>query len=180
MFAVCGWALGLFLIALGAFAAVWSNLIIAEIAIKYRLKNYSDIARKVGGQCLSDTLSILIIIYLFGACITYQIILTSLAGYVCVSFGMAQDFANSMHFRTMLGVPLTLLIFIPVSLLRDISSFQIAGVATIVALFYTMIVMVAEMPFYYEENKDSSEILLAKLDLNIFTCCSMTFFAFTC
>mmetsp|Transcript_63214 Transcript_63214/g.87308 ORF Transcript_63214/g.87308 Transcript_63214/m.87308 type:complete len:158 (+) Transcript_63214:382-855(+) len=123
MFAVCGWALGFFLIALGAFGATWSNLLIAKMAVAHRQKNYSDIAGLVGGKCLKNTLSLMIIVYLFGAIVSYQIILSSLIGYVCVSFGMSQDFSDSILFRTALGAPFAILIFIPMSLLRDMSSF---------------------------------------------------------
>jgi len=42
--------------------------------------------------------------------------------------------------------------------------------------------MVAEMPSYYKENanKDNTDTVVAYLDLNIFTCASMTIFAYTC
>lgn len=180
MFAVCGWAIGCFLIGLGAFGAMWSNLLIAKMAVEHRQKNYSDIAELVGGKCLKNTLSGMIIFYLFGTVISYIIIFSSLIGYVCVSFGMDADFADSILFRTCLNVPFAVFIFIPISLLRDMSSFQYAGVVTILALFYTLIVMIAEMPSYYKENVNSSEQLVAYLDLNIFTCASMTIFAYTC
>lgn len=120
---MCGWALGFALIAVSAFGATLSNLIIAKIAIKHKLKNYSDIARTVGGKRLGDTLSVLIIVYLLGAVISYQIILSSLISYVCVTFGMSQDFGDSIGFRAILGAPLAIFIFIPMSLLRDMSSF---------------------------------------------------------
>jgi amino acid permease len=40
MFVLVGWGMGYVLLIVGAFASVWSNLIIAYLSEKYRLPNY--------------------------------------------------------------------------------------------------------------------------------------------
>ena len=44
---------------------------IAESAIKARVKNYSQLANKVGGKGLELFLQINILIYMWGSCISY-------------------------------------------------------------------------------------------------------------
>lgn len=52
-------------------AAAWSLFMIAESAIKARVKNYSQLANKVGGKGLELFLQINILIYMWGSCISY-------------------------------------------------------------------------------------------------------------
>lgn len=52
-------------------AAGWSLFMIAESAIKARVKNYSQLANKVGGRGLELFLQINILIYMWGSCISY-------------------------------------------------------------------------------------------------------------
>jgi amino acid permease len=85
---LCGWVLGLSFIFVGAIAAVWSNTILAELAVDNKLANLSQLAIKAGGTKLEKSLSWMILVYMFGSCISYQIIITSLFKYVCSKFGM--------------------------------------------------------------------------------------------
>ena len=65
---------------------------------------------------------------------------------------------------------------------RDMSSLAFAGVFSVAALTYTLFVLVIETPFYYKEWKDKPliEARAFILDWNIFTSCSLIFFAYTC
>lgn len=54
---------------------------IAESAIKSKAKNYSKLANFVGGIKLERFLQINILIYLWGSCISYQIISKSLISF---------------------------------------------------------------------------------------------------
>jgi len=62
------------------------------------------------------------------------------------------------------------------------SSLAFAGVLSVLALFYTLLVMVIETPFYYKENIDKPETVVHAFifDMNIFTSFSLVFFAYTC
>ena len=93
---------------------------------------------------------------------------------------MDKDFVESLAFIAIVNVPFAAVILTPLSAQRDMSSLRYAGVASVAALTYTMIVLVVEMPFYYKHNKDSATINMFKLDLNILNALSITFFAFTC
>lgn len=85
-----------------------------------------------------------------------------------------------MLFSSYIAVPSAVIVLLPLSLKRDMSAFRYVSLASIGALFYTGIVLIAELPAYYKEFKPKSEVVAAYWDLNIFTGASMTFFAYTC
>ena len=70
-FMLSGWLAGLIMIAIGTIAGIWSNLLIAKMAIKYKLGNLDKIAFESGGNCFRKFLQILMIMYAFGALIGY-------------------------------------------------------------------------------------------------------------
>ena len=125
----------------------------------------------------------MILIYMFGSCILYQIVITSLFKYVWSSV-KKEPVDESMLFSSYIAVPTAIIVLLPLSLKRDMSAFRYVSLASIGALFYTGIVLIAELPAYYKEFKpkssNDSEIVAAYWDLNIFTGASMTFFAYTC
>lgn len=62
------------------------------------------------------------------------------------------------------------------------SSLASVGVLSVAALCYTLIVLIAETPFYYKEYIDKPEIQMRAFifDANILTSFSLIFFAYTC
>ena len=62
------------------------------------------------------------------------------------------------------------------------SSLAFVGVFSVAALTYTLFVLLIETPFYYNQwhNKPLIETRAFVLDWNIFTSCSLVFFAYTC
>jgi len=51
---------------------------IAKLATDHNLKNYDEIAFKAGGNCFRKFLQIIMLIYVFGTCIGYQIFMGQL------------------------------------------------------------------------------------------------------
>jgi len=107
-------------------------------------------------------------------------------GYVSEMLGADAKFVDTIGFRALVGGPATLLCFFPLSLLRDMSAFAVGGLLSLVALFYTALVMVIETPFYYKQNIDNKgpyknvKIYAAYMDWNFFSSAAITFFAYTC
>ena len=93
--ALCGYAMGLFFMALGATAAIWSNRILGSMACQEKLPNFSKLAERAGGKRLAKLLQGMILVYMAGACISFQIIITSLFKYVCHTFGMSDDLTDT-------------------------------------------------------------------------------------
>lgn len=59
---------------------------LASLAVEHNLPNYSKIAIKAGGSTLEAVLSANVLGFMFGSCISYQIIITSLLKYVLKQF----------------------------------------------------------------------------------------------
>ena len=78
------------------------------------------------------------------------------------------------------AIPTAILILFPMSLLKDMSAFRHVSLASIGALMYTGVVLIIELPSYYDQFSVGALNEPAYWDLNIFKGCSMTFFAYTC
>jgi amino acid permease len=72
--ALNGWVLGTFFILVGAIAATWSCMILADCGIKSGNTSFHKLAYFCGGRKLQLILQINILVYMFGSCISYQII----------------------------------------------------------------------------------------------------------
>jgi amino acid permease len=71
MFVLSGWLTGYILLMASAFAGMWSNLILAQLAIRHKKSNYNEIVLLAGGPKLQRALQGMLIVYLFGACCGY-------------------------------------------------------------------------------------------------------------
>ncbi len=82
----------------------------------------------------------------------------------------------------MINIPIAIVILFPMSLIRDMSGFRYVSIASIVALIYMGIVLLIELPeyFQYYHNVEGKQIEWAHFDLNLFGGAAITFFAYTC
>ena len=60
------------------------------------------------------------------------------------------------------------------------SGFRHLSVVSILAVFYTGVVLLVELPEYIKANYETAHIVPAWFDWNFFTGASITFFAYTC
>ena len=72
---------------------------LASIAVKHKLPNYSKIAIKAGGPKLEALLTANILLFMFGSCISYQIIITSLIQFVLKRLNDDHDFDKFVDSR---------------------------------------------------------------------------------
>ena len=68
---LCGWGMGTIFMLLGATAAEISLRMLAHLAVKHNMPNYSKIAIAAGGNGLNILLSVMILLFMFGSCISY-------------------------------------------------------------------------------------------------------------
>lgn len=182
VFKLCGYIEGILLMILGATAALVSLRMLAGLAVDHQLPNYSKIAIAAGGHKLNMVLSAMIMLFMFGSCISYQIIITSLFKYILQTLSSDLDFINfcdTWKFRAVFGGPVALLILFPLSIKKDMSAFRYVSIASIAGLLYTAVVLAIELKEYNKVNK-SLPYAAFYWDLNFFTGCSMNFFAFQC
>jgi amino acid permease len=69
-----GWVLGTLLIVIGAVSGYYSMYMILVRSIETNCKNFSELAMMAGGKPLTILLQISILSFMFGACVSYQII----------------------------------------------------------------------------------------------------------
>jgi len=180
-----GMALGLGFITLGAIAALWSLNMIIDTSIKHDIKNFTDLAQRSGGKKFRVFLEVILLIYLFGACVSFQIIIASLIRFECVQFGVDKDFADNWQFRALVNGPIAVLFLFPLNSIKDMSGFRYVSMISMASLVYMGLVLIVEMPFYAQyyltPNKPyTREIEWAIFDWNFFTSAATTFFSYTC
>lgn len=180
-----GMALGLGLIVLGAISALWSLNMIIDTSVQHNIKNFTDLAERSGGKHLRRLLEVILLIYLFGACVSFQIIIASLIRFECVQFGVDPDFGNSWQFRAMVNGPIALLFLFPLNSIKDMSGFRYVSMVSMASLLYMGLVLVIEMPMYAAyyldpNNPKPRKIVWFIFDINFFTSAATTFFAYTC
>lgn len=103
-----------------------------------------------------------------------------MCAYASLQLGFPAD-VDSVQFRALVSVPLNVCVILPLTLKRDLSSLAFVSMLTVVALTYTAVVLLVEMPQYHHEYYSSEAAIAAvTLDANLFQACSVTFFAYSC
>ena len=158
MMVLVGWATGYILFAIATVAGIWSNLLLCGLALEHKVKNYDEICKIAGGACLQRALGVIIFIYLTGTCVSYQIVISTLAAYICTSLGVSDDFTGSMEFRALVNLPIAYILFFPLCIMRDMSAFRYCGLISLLALFYLGMVLTIELPFYRREYAEIATV----------------------
>ena len=126
-------------------------------ARKSKEKDYSRIVKESLGKVPATILDSIMVIYIFGVLISYQVVIYSLIGrvfYELFQSNKYKDFekkkkkiwnTNSYKFPVMFGVSLILL---PLCLLKDLSKMRFTSMIGIMALSYAILVIIIESPFF--------------------------------
>ena len=150
------------IIILCGFANRWSLLILIDASIKYKIKSYETIVKKLFGKYFSIFLSIMMCLNQFVVIILYQVILYKLLGGVLNEIGglgykSVEEFAeksfwNNFWVRLSVCYGITVFVLFPLCQLKNISKMRYASTFGIISLFFLMIIVVAECPFFIKKN----------------------------
>ena len=160
----------LFLI-LGGCVAYWCLVMMIKAGKSVKEKNYSKVVKTILGNKVGVFMDINIALYLFGALISFQVIIYQVIGAVVYDilnmmgnidkneYENINEYLENywkqkyyLKFPIMLGVGA--LVF-PLCLLKDISKMRLASLFGVMALVYSIIVVVIESFFYlFNENWD--------------------------
>lgn len=188
---------------IGSAAAYWSLTIMIEASRKKGLTEYSKLVKDSLGKGMALFLDIIILIYIFGILISYQVIIYQQIGSFVYQVFMPNDYKDSIDFEqnfwnkfAYIKYPImyaTCAILIPLCLIKDISKMRIASLFSIASLFYAIFVIVIECPFYFmnflEKQKQDPEHYIINWfnigsgfnnHLYFFRGTATVFFAFTC
>ena len=156
---------------LGGLVAYWCLVMMIKAGKSVKEKNYSKVVKTILGDKVGVFMDVNIALYLFGALISFQVIIYQVIGAVVYDI---MDIAGSidkneyadfpkylenywgqklyLKFPIMLGV--AALVF-PLCLLKDISKMRLASLFGVLALVYSIIVVVIESFFYlFNEHWD--------------------------
>eukprot|EP00347_Sterkiella_histriomuscorum_P008929 403343202 len=180
-----GWILGTILILIGAISGYFSMQMIIQRSIETNSKNFSELSHLAGGKPLTILLQISILSFMFGACVSYQIIITKLFVICCNNFGVSPEITGDPEhgittFKAVQCVITTVCFIFPLSLAKSMSALRYVSIVSIGSILYTLIVMLVELPEYsaFYFNKDTFTYF--SLNKEFFSGCSITFFSFTC
>ena len=156
---------------LGGLVAYWCLIMMIKAGKNIKEKNYSKVVKNILGHKVGIFMDVNIALYLFGALVSFQVIIYQVLGAVIydiidMSGNMDKDeYPNYvtykekywsqklyLKFPIMLGV--AGLVF-PLCLLKDISKMRLASLFGVLALVYSIIVVIIESFFYLiNENWD--------------------------
>lgn len=85
-----------------------------------------------------------------------------------------------MLMRTYIGIPVALLFVYPLCLIKDMSGFNKISIFSLIAIFYTMVMLLVQLPEYYQVNYQENRVNFASLNVSFFECAAIILFAYTC
>ena len=198
--------LGLFwsliFIVIMALAAFWTLSGLIKAGKLAKCEDYSPTVQRILGKGPSIFIDIVIVVYLFGVFIQYQVIIYSLIGMTFYEFFLKDDYKNynayeeevwdSAKYKYPIMFGITLLIT-PLCLLKDISKMRFASMFGVCALIYSILVVVFETPWFYKDYLDKYDEKNDKThanwfnikkgftsELNFFTGIATFFFCYSC
>ena len=161
------------IIILSGIANLWSLVILVNMSIKFRAKNYEIIVYKLLGRKTRIFLGIIMCVNQIGIIILYQVILYKLLGGVINEIGgygyksvedfVLDSFWNKIWIKFLVCYGITSLILLPLCLLKDASRMRYASTFGIISLFFLINVVVFECPFYIKKY-----IIKEKQEVNYF------------
>ena len=156
---------------LGGMVAYWCLVMMIKAGKNCKEKNYSKVVKEVLGNKLGYFMDANLALYLFGALVSFQVIIYQVLGAVVYDILEIVDKIDKkeypdyvtykeeywsqklyLKFPIMLGI--AALVF-PLCLLKDISKMRLASLFGVLALVYSIIVVIIESFFYlFNENWD--------------------------
>ena len=145
---------------LGGIATYWTLSGLIRSARKKGDSEYSSIVKKELGSFPAVLVDIMTCLYSWGLIITYEIIMNSLIGRVIYIFFQDKEYYPSfsnyedrvwdtLKIKSIVLAAINALL-IPLCLAKDIGKMRFFSLFGIIALFYTIIVLVIESPFYWK------------------------------
>lgn len=137
--------IGLILFAIVGACSYYTLKILLDDGVKARIMDYNDLLEYALGKKMVLFSDINNIIMIIGVIMSYQLTVYEFAAeLIHTYFGVDMNNLNQIIMRTLCCI----VIQIPLSILKNISTLQYASIVGTLALIYSIIVVVAEMPAY--------------------------------
>ena len=160
------------LLILGALMAYWCLVMMIKAGKSIKEKNYSRVVKTILGKKIGVLIDVTMVIFLFGVIISYQVIIYQTIGAVVYDimkiigkmdekYKTYKEYKEDiwqekkyLKFPIMFGVAA---LDYPLCLLKDISKMRIPSLIGVLAIVYSIIVVIIES-FFYIINENSDKI----------------------
>jgi len=174
---LCGLVLGIVMLILGYLATLWSfSLIISSDDKTGGHAGMKEFLESTVGKTSSRLYDLIAIFYLFGALTGYQIIIANLIQGIMENL----EVPGAQNYRLFHILLVSAFIVFPLCLFRSVDAFRYISLISILGIFYTALLLIIELPFFYMNPELQGKLELFKLNWGFFNAFGITFFAFTC
>ncbi|EIE22920.1 hypothetical protein COCSUDRAFT_47742 [Coccomyxa subellipsoidea C-169] len=151
--------------------------VLSKFAERYQSHTYSGLVRKALGRKLSASLSAILILYLWGSCIAYLVIIgDSFSPLIALGVGDGSFLADRRFVITTIG----LLLILPMCFPRDLGALAWVSMAAVIGFMYTAIVIVIRGTEIVMEREDLSDVKLFRWTFDALFAVPIVVFGFNC
>jgi len=166
-----GLILGVVLIIVACLLATLSIYIMIACGDAMGIKEYGPLTTIVLGKRWGDVLELVLVLYCFGACVAYMVVIEQCAQSIFDALGVTGVFSDD---RVIVAI-ITAAIVFPLSLLRNLSSLRFASIFSVFSMIYVCFAIFGRSLTL----ATSKNITLIRMDMNFFTSATICIFAFT-
>lgn len=162
-----------------ASAEAFTLYVLSKMAERYQGKTYGTLVRKALGKKLSAALSIVMLLYLWGSCIAYLVIIgDSFSPLLKMALG---DHALWLADRRVLIVLISAVVITPLCMPRDLNALEWVSMAAVIGFIYTAIAIVVRAWYITSEREAPfQDIRLFKFDFGALFALPIIVFGFNC
>jgi len=193
MYRNTGLVLGTIFLLCAAGSALWSMYLLSKCSFRSGCQRYSDAVLQMLGKEWSLVLQFVLIIYVFGALVSYLITLNQFVAQIYANFAgidgetikhWYSDPSDPEYYHTYIIIAVLAVLAFPISSIKNLSGLRYLTIFSVSAIIYIIITVMWEAPLVYAQYKDKYQDLL-KMDLVKFSWDSVTgwavcAFAYTC
>jgi len=192
MYRNTGLALGTIFLVCAAGSALWSMYLLSKCSFRTKCQRYSDAVLQMLGKEWSLVLQFVLIIYVFGALVSYLITLNQFVAQIIASFGFISmdesktwyDPTSPNYYHTYIITAILALLAFPVSSIKNLSGLRYLTIFSVSAIIYIIITVVCQVPFVYSQYKAAAkgdfEVEFFKFSWDSVTGWAVCAFAYTC
>ena len=97
-----------------------------------------------------------------------------------IDAGLDEDDVNALWAHALQIILVAICILYPLSIMKDMSSLSYAAFGSLIAIATTLIVVIVEMPSYFNKNYNHDKMKYFYVDRGLYDSFAFTFFAFCC
>ena len=140
----------------------WTFTVLGDTSRKLKIYKYEDIVSELFNPCFSHFFTFVMAIGILGIMILYQVILYKflggiinelfLYGYTNMETFASESFWGEKKVRLLVCYSIAILVLIPLSLIKTISSMRFASTFGVFSVFLIIIIVVIQCPYFYYHN----------------------------